>query len=102
GGMYEDNLYLSTLYELLETPVAPTTGSATVGATAGDGLHFGAVSFTYPGNERAALEGVSFHVRPGQKLALVGENGSGKTTLIKLLTRLHQPRGGAGPGDRAG
>jgi ATP-binding cassette subfamily B protein len=94
GGMYEDNLYLSTLYELLETPVAPTTGSATVGATPGDGLRFEAVSFTYPGSEGAALEGVSFHVRPGQKLALVGENGSGKTTLIKLLTRLYTPSGG--------
>jgi ATP-binding cassette subfamily B protein len=94
GGMYEDNLYLSTLYELLETPVAPATGSATVGATPGDGLRFEAVRFTYPGSERAAVEDVSFHVRPGQKLALVGENGSGKTTLIKLLTRLYVPSGG--------
>jgi ATP-binding cassette subfamily B protein len=94
GGMYEDNLYLSTLYEFLETAVAPATGYRTLGTTPGDGLRFESVAFTYPGSERPALTGVSFHLRPGQKLALVGENGSGKTTLIKLLTRLYEPTGG--------
>ena len=94
GGMYEDNLYLSNLYELLETEVAPARGSVTVGAQPGDGIRFEDVSFTYPGSDRAALEGVSFHLPPGRKLALVGENGSGKTTLIKLLTRLYEPTGG--------
>ncbi len=94
GGMYEDNLYLSSLYEFLETPVTPATGTVTVGVRPGDGLGFEAVSFVYPGSERPALSEVSFHVRPGQKLALVGENGSGKTTLIKLLTRLYEPSGG--------
>jgi ABC-type multidrug transport system fused ATPase/permease subunit len=94
GGMYEDNLYLSTLYELLETPVAPASGSRTRGVTPGDGLRFEGVSFTYPGSERAAVANVSFHLRPGEKLALVGENGSGKTTLIKLLTRLYEPTTG--------
>ena len=94
GGMYEDNLYLSTLYEFLETPVTPATGTRTAGVTPGDGLRFENVAFTYPGSERPAVSGVSFHLRPGGKLALVGENGSGKTTLIKLLTRLYEPTGG--------
>jgi ATP-binding cassette subfamily B protein len=100
GGMYEDNLYLSTLYEYLETPVpgrvaagdarrAPTTvfGPA-------DGVRFENVSFTYPGAERPALSAIDLHIRPGESLALVGENGSGKTTLIKLLTRLYRPDSG--------
>src|SRR6185436_19835222 len=60
----------------------------------GDGIRFEDVAFTYPGSERPAVAGVSFHLRPGQKLALVGENGSGKTTLIKLLTRLYEPTAG--------
>ncbi len=94
GGMYEDNLYLSNLYELLETEVTAPPGSATVGVKPGDGIRFEDVSFMYPGGDRPALEGVSFHLPPGRKLALVGENGSGKTTLIKLLTRLYEPSSG--------
>jgi ABC-type multidrug transport system fused ATPase/permease subunit len=94
GGMYEDNLYLSNLYELLETEVTPPAGDATAGALPGDGIRFEEVSFTYPGGDRPALERVSFHLPPGRKLALVGENGSGKTTLIKLLTRLYGPTEG--------
>ena len=94
GGMYEDNLYLSNLYELLETEVTPPGGHATTGAQPGDGIRFEDVSFTYPGSDRPALEGVTFHLPPGRKLALVGENGSGKTTLIKLLTRLYEPSAG--------
>jgi ABC-type multidrug transport system fused ATPase/permease subunit len=94
GGMYEDNLYLSNLYELLETEVLPARGQVTTGARPGDGIRFEDVSFTYPGGDRPALDGVSFHLPPGRKLALVGENGSGKTTLIKLLTRLYEPTEG--------
>ncbi len=94
AGMYEDNLYLSTLYELLETPVTPATGTRTVGVAPGDGLRFEGVTFAYSGSERPAIAAVTFHVRPGEKVALVGENGSGKTTLIKLLTRLYEPSGG--------
>ena len=94
GGMYEDNLYLSNLYELLETQVKPPAGAATSGVKPGDGIRFEEVSFSYPGSERPALEKVTFHLPPGRKLALVGENGSGKTTLIKLLTRLYDPTEG--------
>jgi ATP-binding cassette, subfamily B, bacterial len=94
GGMYEDNLYLSTLYEYLETPTTPATGTLTAGTSIEDGIRFEDVSFTYPGAEQAALIGINLHIRPGQSLALVGENGSGKTTLIKLLTRLYTPTSG--------
>jgi ATP-binding cassette subfamily B protein len=94
GGMYEDNLYLSTLYEYLETPVATSGGNAASGPDPGDGVRFEDVSFRYPGADRPALEHVTLHLRPGTSLALVGENGSGKTTLIKLLTRLYAPDAG--------
>ena len=94
GGMYEDHLYLSTLYEYLDTPVDAPAGSATRGPDPSDGVRFEQVSFTYPGATEPAVEDVSFHLRPGESLALVGENGSGKTTLIKLLTRLYLPSSG--------
>ncbi|MGD9340459.1 MAG: ABC transporter ATP-binding protein, partial [Chromatiales bacterium] len=95
GGMYEDNLYLSNLYEYLEQDVPADLGSLTEGPSPGDGIRFENVSFTYPGASRPAVDDVSFHIRPGESLALVGENGSGKTTLIKLLTRLYDPDSGA-------
>ncbi len=94
SGMYEDNLYLSTLYEFMDTPVAGTDGHLTQGPEPGDGIRFENVSFTYPDTESPALQDISLHVKPGQSLALVGENGAGKTTLIKLLTRLYQPTTG--------
>jgi ATP-binding cassette subfamily B protein len=94
GGMYEDSLYLSNLYEYLDYEAPDEGGSATAGPEPGDGIRFEGVSFAYPGAEAPALQGVDLHLRPGSKLALVGENGAGKTTLIKLLTRLYRPTEG--------
>jgi ATP-binding cassette, subfamily B, bacterial len=94
SGMYEDNLYLSTLYDYLDTPVDTPAGTATAGPDPGDGVRFENVSFTYPGAAEPAVSDVSLHLQPGHSLALVGENGSGKTTLIKLLTRLYSPTTG--------
>jgi len=94
GGLYEDNLYLSTLYDYLETAVPAPGGAAVHGPHPEEGIRFEDVSFRYPGAEQPALEHVSLHLKPGASLALVGENGSGKTTLIKLLTRLYPPTSG--------
>ncbi len=91
GGMYEDNLYLSTLYEYLETPEIQSDATRVTGPVPNDGVRFEAVGFTYPGASKPALTAIDLHIRPGESLALVGENGSGKTTLIKLLTRLYRP-----------
>jgi ATP-binding cassette subfamily B protein len=94
SGMYEDNLYLSNLYEYLEQPVPTRHGDAVRGPEPGRGLEFENVSFTYAGAKEKALSNVSLQIKPGESLALVGENGSGKTTLIKLLTRLYVPTEG--------
>ncbi|AFZ60745.1 ABC transporter ATP-binding protein [Anabaena cylindrica FACHB-243] len=94
GGMYEDNLYLSNLYDFLEEEVPTSSGHATTGFHPQDGIRFENVSFTYPGSSQPALRNISLHLQPGEKLAIVGENGSGKTTLIKLLTRLYTPDSG--------
>jgi ATP-binding cassette subfamily B protein len=96
SGMYEDNLYLSNLYEYLGQAVTPQRGTAQQGPDRSQGLEFRGVSFSYPGASGKALDNITLQIRPGQSLALVGENGSGKTTLIKLLTKLYDPT--AGPG----
>jgi len=94
GGMYEDNLYLSNLFEYLEQPVAAGSGRGITGLKPGDGIRFEGVEFIYPGASEPALSDIDLSLRPGQSLALVGQNGSGKTTLIKLLTRLYEPTRG--------
>ena len=94
SGMYEDNLYVSNLYEYLEQPILSRSGDATAGPDPSRGIELENVSFAYPGSERRALDDISLQIRPGESLAVVGENGSGKTTLIKLLTRLYEPSAG--------
>lgn len=56
-----------------------------------EGFRFEDVGFRYPGAERWAVRGLTFELRAGEVLALVGENGAGKTTLVKLLARLYDP-----------
>src|SRR3984885_2145334 len=56
-----------------------------------DGFEFRNVSFRYPGSSRLVLDKLNFHLRPGERVALIGENGEGKTTIVKLLTRLYDP-----------
>jgi ATP-binding cassette subfamily B protein len=95
GGMYEDNLYLSNLYDYLEQPSGGVHGTAAGGPDVAAGLELEHVGFTYPGAATPALHDVTLHVRPGQSVALVGSNGSGKTTLVKLLAGLYSPQTGA-------
>jgi ATP-binding cassette, subfamily B, bacterial len=59
------------------------------------GVEFQHVSFRYPGREEVVLQDVTFAIRPGETVALVGRNGAGKTTLVKLLTGLYQPASGS-------
>ena len=58
-------------------------------------IEFRNVAFHYPGREDNALEGVSFRIRPGEKVALIGRVGSGKSTIQRLAMGLFQPTAGA-------
>src|SRR5246127_468237 len=58
------------------------------------GFEFRNVSFRYPGSSRLVLNGLNFHLRPGERVALIGENGEGKTTIVRLLPRLYDPAEG--------
>ena len=53
------------------------------------------VSFAYPRSERLALDRVSLHIEPGERVGIIGPMGSGKSTLSKLLIGLYQPKEGA-------
>ncbi|MBT1703690.1 ABC transporter ATP-binding protein [Chryseosolibacter indicus] len=61
-------------------------------------IEFKNVSFRYPNEDGArpyVLQNLSFTIKPGEKIAIVGVNGAGKTTLIKLLCRVYDPTDGS-------
>lgn len=58
------------------------------------GIEFKEVEFTYPNQETNALHGVSFSVKPGERVAIIGRVGSGKSTVLKLLQNLYEPAAG--------
>ena len=78
----------------LQPRIRPEPDLPGVPADLGPGIVFEDVSLTYPASDQPAIEGVSLTIRPGERIALVGENGSGKTTFVKLLTRLYDPTEG--------
>ncbi len=94
GGMYEDNLYMSNLFDYLAIPRAAAPPALDAAAAPEEGIRFENVSFRYPGQDRDVLKDLSVFIPKGQSLALVGQNGAGKTTFIKLLTRLYEPTSG--------
>ena len=57
-------------------------------------IEFRNVSFSYEGSDKKIFENLSFKIRAGEKIALVGNNGAGKTTIVKLLCGLYAPTGG--------
>jgi len=73
------------ILELLEEPTEPLGGSPFV--VREGRIEVDKVTFVYP-NGTAALDGVSLHIEPGAKVALVGRTGSGKSTLLALLVRV--------------
>lgn len=94
--LYESNLFLDNLMNFLELEpllTSPVNGLIAP-APIRRGIEFRNVSFRYPGSDYDVLRGINLHIRPGERIALVGLNGAGKTTLIKLLTRLYDPTDG--------
>ncbi len=90
------------IFRLLDTPVAPGTEDvarpvAMPGRTGGVTVTFEEVWFSYedvPAPTTWVLKGVSFTVRPGETLALVGHTGAGKSTIVSLLLRFYDPQRG--------
>ncbi|PDV98773.1 ABC transporter ATP-binding protein [Candidatus Chloroploca asiatica] len=93
--LFESGLFLENLFGFLELRPQMITGEGQpMPHPISQGIEFRNVGFQYPDRTEWALRGINLHVRPGEKIALVGANGAGKTTLIKLLTRLYDPTEG--------
>lgn len=100
GTLHEGKLFSQNLLSFLalDTPDRPRPRDARASppksALAAPAVRFEGVSFSYPNSSKSVLKDVSFEVRPGEAVALVGENGVGKSTLIKLLAGLYAPTAG--------
>ncbi len=96
SGIADQALFLTDLIGFFE--MKPTVVSAENGRKIPrpirQGFEFRSVSFAYPGTTRRVLKDFNFILRPGERVALIGENGQGKTTVVKLITRLYDPTEG--------
>ena len=92
----EGSLYLKDLFDFFEVrpSVVSAPGAPPVPLPMREGFRFENVGFRYPDSDRWAVRHVSFELRPGERIAFVGENGAGKTTLTKLIARLYDPSEG--------
>ena len=94
--LYECNLFLAYLFQFLdvEPVVKDPDKPVLVPRAEQEGFRFENVWFGYPNTAPMVLKDLSFSIKPGEVVALVGENGSGKTTIAKLLCRLYDPTRG--------
>ncbi len=98
---YENTLFITNLFAYLdlhpqdvEGALARSKDPSVSPKSLEKGIEFGSVSFKYPGQDRYVLRNVSFSIRSGETVAIVGRNGAGKTTLVKLLSRFYDPTEG--------
>jgi ATP-binding cassette subfamily B protein len=95
AALYEDSLFIGDTFEFLNLRENITAQKPEVTpAPLRSGIEATGVTFSYPGNDRPALSNVSFSIKKGEIIALVGNNGSGKSTLVRLLCRLYDPDSG--------
>ena len=94
--LYENNLFLDNLitYLALKPKLTSPKNAKPIILPINKGIEFIDVSFRYPGSEKLVLQNINLHIKPSERIALIGLNGAGKTTLIKLLTRLYDPTSG--------
>lgn len=97
SSVFSQALFLKDLFEFfsIKPTITSPQGAPLVPLPIKEGIVFADVSFRYPGSEAWAVRHIDFTLRPGERIAFVGENGAGKTTLAKLLARLYDPTEGA-------
>lgn len=86
---------LASLDEFMQKPLDRETGKAYVEHTIAEGsIEFRDVTFAYPGSEEPVLQNISFKIKPGERVAVLGRVGSGKSTLQRLIVNLYSPASG--------
>jgi ATP-binding cassette subfamily B protein len=95
-GIADQSLYISDMLGFFAVKPAIRSGprALKVPRPIRQGFEFRDVTFMYPGRTEPVLKGVSFQLKPGERIALIGENGQGKTTIVKLMMRLYDPTEG--------
>ena len=94
SSLYDTLRHVRDYFDFVDEPREdPEAGEHLPGPVARE-IVFQDVSFTYPGADRPAVSELNLTIRPGERIALVGENGAGKTTLVKLLMGLYRPTSG--------
>lgn len=93
GSLQRGLVAAESVFEMVDEKPEQDSGTNQLARARGK-LEFRDVSFTYPGSQRIALDGVSLGIEPGEMVALVGASGSGKTTLANLVPRFHHPSAG--------
>ncbi len=89
------NAAVDRVFEIIDLPVEePGPRPTKALPTLADRIELQGLSFTYPGSDRPALDGIDLVVRRGERVAFVGPNGSGKTTLLAMLMRFFEPDSG--------
>jgi subfamily B ATP-binding cassette protein MsbA len=81
------------VFRLIDEKSESDSGTRDIPRAKGN-IEFREVGFAYPGAPRPALDGVSFSIRVGETVALVGGSGAGKSTLANLLPRFYSPASG--------
>lgn len=89
----ERALYLKDLFQFFEIQpdIDDALDALPIPSPIKEGFQFEGVGFRYPGTDAWAARNLTFTLKAGEIIALVGENGAGKTTLVKLLARLYDP-----------
>lgn len=94
--MYQVKVALQGIDAMMKMPVERPAGKSFVRRAGFEGnIEFRGVSFSYPGQEIGALDNVSFRVKAGERVGIIGRVGSGKTTIEKLILGLYQPGSGS-------